>query len=88
MDEKLPRRIAWFAPWTWKRRWVWAIVAALMIGGYIEMPVILGLNQSGTLRFQSPSCMPHYWCFQNCPPIHYFYIWQVNGIEKVREYFD
>lgn len=27
--DPLPRRIAWFAPWTWKRRW-W-IVAALFL---------------------------------------------------------
>jgi hypothetical protein len=29
MEEKLPRRIAWFAPWTWKRRT--KIVASLLL---------------------------------------------------------
>lgn len=29
MTGPLPRRIAWFAPWTWKRRW--KIVAACLV---------------------------------------------------------
>jgi hypothetical protein len=31
----LPRRIAWFAPWTWKRRW-WMLAAAVgIVGVYV-----------------------------------------------------
>lgn len=30
----LPRRIAWFAPWTWQRRWWWVTVCVLAFVGY------------------------------------------------------
>ncbi len=34
----LPKRIAWFAPWTWKRRW-WVLSGLLLVVGY---PLSLG----------------------------------------------
>ncbi len=34
MEDKLPRRIAWFAPWTWKRRWWIVGVVSLGLVGY------------------------------------------------------
>ncbi len=39
MTESLPRRIAWFSPWTWKRRWLWVAVAALV---FISYPLSYG----------------------------------------------
>lgn len=34
MNDPLPRRIAWFAPWTWKRRWKIATVLLMAFAGY------------------------------------------------------
>ncbi|HET6422757.1 MAG TPA: hypothetical protein VFG20_03685 [Planctomycetaceae bacterium] len=34
MERKLPRRIAWFAPWTWKRRSKIAVTIALSVVAY------------------------------------------------------
>ena len=39
MEEKLPRRIAWFAPWTWKRRW--QIVVGLTLA-FVVYPLSIG----------------------------------------------
>lgn len=39
----LPKRIVWFAPWTWGRRWApwkrWTVIALIALAGYIESVV-------------------------------------------------
>jgi hypothetical protein len=40
----LPRRVAWFAPWTWTRRW---LVAALLLYVVTAAPINYGINRCG-----------------------------------------
>ncbi len=45
----LPRRIAWFAPWTWKRRW-WVTAALLVFVAYpLSYGPAFGLYSAGLL---------------------------------------
>lgn len=37
--EPIPRRIAWLAPWTWKRRW-WVLAVALAM--FVAYPLSAG----------------------------------------------
>ncbi len=39
MEDKLPRRIAWFAPWTWRRRW---LVTAALVLLFVVYPLSAG----------------------------------------------
>ena len=49
----LPRRIVWFAPWTWKRRW-W--IALVLAGLMVEYPLVRGryiaLQWTGGFRYR------------------------------------
>ncbi len=41
--DPLPRRIAWFAPWTWYAHWKpwkrWTLFAAVTLVAYVELPI-------------------------------------------------
>jgi hypothetical protein len=50
MDQSpaLPRRVAWFAPWTWSKRARWVLVAALLVGYLLApAPAIYVLDRFG-----------------------------------------
>ncbi len=40
MTDPLPRRIAWFAPWTWKRRRWW--VVGVLVAVFVAYPLSIG----------------------------------------------
>jgi len=55
----LPRRVAWFAPWTWFAHWKpwkrWTLFAGVMLVGYVEAPVALEVLDS---RIPIPQVYP------------------------------
>ncbi len=78
MTEPLPRRIAWFAPWTWKRRWI--ILAGLLMVGY---PLSMG-PAWGMLRCRLISSAmfktayaPLIWLTKN-DTFYWWAIWYIN----------
>lgn len=50
MSDPLPRRIIWFAPWTWKRRWMAALlVPSFLIAYPLSFGPLIWLNSYGYL---------------------------------------
>ncbi|MDP1797876.1 MAG: hypothetical protein Q8K78_10355 [Planctomycetaceae bacterium] len=53
MTDPLPRRIAWFAPWTWKRRWKIIGAGVLVVVAYpLSYGPAFGLLASGWITPQ------------------------------------
>lgn len=82
----LPRRIGWFAPWTWFRHWTrWkrgALFAVLVLAGYIEAPVILDPLVSQT---SSPLMDTFEYCLEIVfYPISYAY----DRLSIVKRFYD
>lgn len=71
MTDPLPRRITWFAPWTWTRRWKLALAAVALVGLYmVTATIIMGrcevCGKAATLvhtfkNFDSPA-VTHRYC--------------------------
>jgi hypothetical protein len=89
----LPRRVAWFAPWTWRPWKRWAIVGLLVIG-YIESPVPLSVMQRRYLLSATrPPLMyriaeqcvvvwlPIHWACDNSVAIRWFYETQTDALD-------
>jgi len=40
LNDDLPPRLKWFAPWTW-RGWRWVLLAGALLGFVTTVPVVL-----------------------------------------------
>lgn len=103
MSDPLPRRIAWFAPWTWFAHWKpwkrWILLAAATLIAYIELPIfrfsIIILDVYTGISIPRPiadgmyfTCVPLFWCMENCEMIDLFYDFQTDVVFfLIRSYF-
>lgn len=68
MIDPLPRRIAWFAPWTWKHRW-WIVAAILLVGYPLSYGPACVLAVDGLIPSAAVSLFyrPLFWAIRYIP---------------------
>jgi hypothetical protein len=83
----LPRRLAWFAPWTWFARWRpwkrWMLFVGVALVGYVLSPVPVYLlmhfvppSWPISLRLFNIVYAPLGWLCDVYEPLRDFYTWQ------------
>jgi hypothetical protein len=96
MDQRppLPPRVAWFAPWTWRRRRLVAAAIPLLLVGYAASigPALLLIDQNGR-RAKSVAVvyypLLHFskdWLSRESGPLHqYLERWSPRGHQYLKE---
>ncbi len=53
MEAPLPRRIAWFAPWTWSRRYAIALLTLAILSSYpLSAGPVYGMVDRGIIPYE------------------------------------
>jgi len=81
----LPRRVAWFAPWTWRRRTrratgTGAVIVAYLLSAGPAFYFLLRQPFPGTTRAYEVVYAPALWLSDRCPPLKAFYLSQWGWI--------